>query len=82
MNILDLSVFPCMSRWNTAKERNQKGIHILSKNDIWEIVLEAWEKLQSYKILSYVQAYRIAGKVVEAEGGNGFFGISSTVKSR
>ena len=42
-------------------------------------MLEVWEKLQSSKIASsYVQAYRIAGKVLEAEGGNGFLGIGGT----
>ena len=38
-----------------------------------------WKKLQYSKIESaYVQAYRIAGKVVEAEGGNKFLGIGGT----
>ena len=55
------------------------GKHVLSENDIWEIVLEVWEKLQSSEIASaYVQAYRIAGKLVEAEGGNEFLGIGGT----
>ena len=55
------------------------GKHVLSENEIWEIALEVWEKLQSSKIaLAYVQVYRIAGKVVEAEGGNEFLGIGGT----
>ena len=38
-----------------------------------------WEKLQSSKISSaYVQACRIAGKVVDAEGGNEFLGVGGT----
>ena len=38
-----------------------------------------WEKLQSSKIaLAYMQVYRIAGKVVEAEGGNEFIDIGGT----
>ena len=55
------------------------GKHVLSENEIWEIALEVWEKMQSSMIaLEYVQVYRIAGKVVEAEGGNGFVGIGGT----
>ena len=42
-------------------------------------MLEVWEKLKSSKIaLAYVQAYRIAGKLVEDEGGNEFPGICGT----
>ena len=38
-----------------------------------------WKKLQSSKIASaYVQAYRISGKVVEAEVGNEFLCIGGT----
>ena len=55
------------------------GKHILSENEIWEIALEVWEKLKSSKIASaYVQAYRISGKLVEAEGGNEFPRIGGT----
>ena len=38
-----------------------------------------WEKLKYSNIASsYVQAYCIAGKVIEAEGGNEFLGIGGT----
>ena len=71
MNVLDLSVFPCMSRRHATTARKQKGKHVLSENEIREIALEVWEKLQYSEIASaYVQAHRNAGKVVEAEGGN------------
>jgi hypothetical protein len=79
MNVLDLSLFPCMSRRHSAMARKQKGKHVLSENEIWETALEVWEKLQSSKIASaYVQAYRIAGKVIEAEGDNAFLGVGGT----
>ena len=83
MNVLDLSVYTCMSRRHAATARKHKGKHVISKNYIWEIALEAWEKMQSSKIASeYVQAYHIAGEVVEAEVGNEFIVIGGTPNVR
>ena len=59
--------------------RKQKGKHVLTEDEIWETAWEVWEGLQSAKIASaYVQAYRIAGRVIEEGGDNTFLGIGGT----
>ena len=77
MNVLDLSVFPCMSKRHTEASRNTGGSKVLSPDEIWENAMQVWKKLPNSKIASaYIQAYRIAGKVIKEKGDNSFCGTT------
>ena len=79
MNVLDLSVFPCMSRRHIAKAREVGGLRVLSENDIWSCAQDVWNELPNSKIASgFVQAYRIAGEVIKHGGDNCFLGVGGT----
>ena len=80
INVLDLSVFPAMSRRHTALARARGGLRVLKENEIWSAAEQVWHDLPSSKIASgYVQAFHIAKKVVEAQGDNGFLGASGSI---
>ena len=48
MNVLDLSVFPNMSRRHIALSRDHGGLCMLSEDDIWEGAKNVWENLRSF----------------------------------
>ena len=80
MNVLDLSVFPNMSKRHTQLSRDREGLKVLSEDEIWEAAEKVWRSLPECKIASgYVQAYRIAAKVIAAKGGNSFLGAGGTI---
>ena len=52
----------------------------MKENEIWSVAEQVWHDLPSSKIASgYVQAFRIAKKIVEAQGNNGFLGASGSI---
>ena len=80
MNVLDLSVFPCMSRRHIARSRECGGLHVLDEDQIWETANHVWNNLENDKISSaYIQAYRIADKVIKAKGSNDFLGNGGSI---
>ena len=80
MNVLDLSVFPCMSRRHIEKSREFGGIKVLSEDEIWDNANKVWNELPNYKIESaYIHAYRIANKVIQAKGDNSFIGSGGSI---
>ncbi len=75
MNVLDLSVFPGMSRCHCSLPRDRDGLHVLKEDKIWAAANDVWHQLPSCKIASgLVQAHRIAQKMINASGGNEFLG--------
>ena len=79
MNVLDLSVFPAMSRRHIALARSMGGLRVLNEDEIWAAAEKVWRDLPSCKIASgYVQAYRIAEKIIKVKGDNGFLGSNGT----
>jgi hypothetical protein len=79
MSVLDLSVFPAMSKRHIKAARARGGLRVLKEDDIWDVAQQVWNDLPCCKIASaYVQAYRIAGKVIKAKGSNNFLGIGGT----
>ena len=63
INVLDLAVFPCISRRHCAVARARGGLHCLKENEIWEAALEVWDQLPNCKIArGYVLSHRIAKK--------------------
>jgi hypothetical protein len=76
MNVLDLLVFPSMSRRHIAKEgRERGGLRVLSQDQIWETRMGVWVELPNAKIASgFIQA----PQVIKAGGGNKFLGVCGT----
>ena len=75
INVLDLAVFPCISRRHTALARKRGGLHVLSEDEVWEAAVEVWDNLPNCKIAhGYVLSYRIAQKVIDNKGDNTFLG--------
>ena len=70
MNVLDLSVFPSMSRRHIDKSRECGGLHVLAEDQIWET-----DKIST----AYVQAYRISDKVIKTKGYNDFLGNGGSI---
>ena len=80
MNVLDLFIFPNMSKQHTDLTRDREGLKVLSEDQIWTAAEEVWMELPDCKIASgYIQAYRIAAKVIAAKGDNSFLGGDGTV---
>ena len=74
-NVLDLSVFPAMSRRHCNLIRTTNGLRVASPDEIWKCSIDVWNKLPNEKIASaFVQYWRILGKVIKAKGGNEFVG--------
>jgi hypothetical protein len=66
INVLDLSVFPAMSRRHTALARARGGLCVLKEDEIWAAAEQVWHDCPSSKIaLGYIQAFRLAKKVVK-----------------
>ena len=60
--------------------RDQHGFRVLKEDEIWEAAEEVWRKLPSSKIAqAFVQAHRIAKKVVKNDGGNKFLGVGGSI---
>ena len=82
MNVLDLSVFPCMSRRHIQRARDAGGLKVLTEDEIWKVANEVWKALPNSKIASgYVQAHRIAAEVIKAGGSNEFLGVGGNIHS-
>ena len=77
-NVLDLSVFPAMSRRHAEWARRLVGTKVLGPDQIWEMANDVWNEIPNSKIASaFIQYYRIMGQVVKAGGGNEFVGRMS-----
>jgi hypothetical protein len=67
MNVLDLSVFLCMSKRHIQKSRECGGRRVLPEDEIWQNAKDVWDELPNAKVASaYVQAYMIAENVIQA----------------
>jgi hypothetical protein len=82
MNVLDLSVFPNMSRRHVQLARKRCGLKVLSENEIWAAAKRVWEDLESAKIASgFIQAHQIAKEVIKHEGGNEFLEVGGALSA-
>ena len=80
MNVLDLAVFPAMSKRHISMCRSQHGLRVLSPDEIWAAAEEVWNNLPSHKIANaFVQANRIARKVIKSGGDNKFIGNGGSI---
>ena len=63
INVLDLAVFPCISKRHCTLARQKGGLHVLKEDEIWEASLEVWQKLPNCKIArGFALSYRISDK--------------------
>ena len=66
--------------------RSLHGTRVVSENEIWASAVRVWDAFPSAKIANaFVQAKRIADKIVASKGGNDFLsgakgGISANVR--
>ena len=73
MNILDLAVFPCMSKRYSHLNRLLHGTRVLKEQEIWSTALQVWKKSPSCKIANvFIQAKRIRERIIECNGENDF----------
>ena len=80
MNVLDLAVFPAMSKRHTTMCRSQHGLRVLKPDEIWAAAEEVWSNLPCHKIAqAFVQANRIAKKVIKNGGDNKFMGNGGSI---
>jgi hypothetical protein len=71
MNVLDLSVFPCMSKRHIQKSPECGDLWVLPEDEIWQNAQDVWKELPNSKVASaYVQGYRIVDKVIQAKSDN------------
>jgi hypothetical protein len=79
INVLDLSVFPMMSRRHSNLSRRQGGMKVLTEDEIWRVTLQVWEEIPCTKIASaYVQAIQIAKRVIKMGGSNDFLAVKGS----
>ena len=73
MNVLDLSVFPNMSRRHTQLARDNYGMHVLKEDEIFDVAQQVYDNLPSSKIASgFIQAHRLAKRIIEHGSDNCF----------
>ena len=73
INVLDLAVFPAMSRRHCSEARRLHGVRVLREDDIWTTAVNVWKDLPLGKIAnSFVLARRIAQKIIFSKGQNEF----------
>ena len=78
VNVCDLSVFPCMSKRHTQLSRDHHGMGVLTEKQIWIAAEKVFKQLPSSKIASgFIQAYRLADKIIQHSGDNIFLAGSS-----
>jgi hypothetical protein len=78
MNVLDLAVFPSMSKRHSTRLANRGG-GVAPADEIWKACLNEFKAIDSATIAkAFVMAYRIAGKVIEHKGGNEFLRTDET----
>ena len=75
MNVLDLEVFPAISRRHSHLARSLHGTRVLQEDEILETAVKVWETLPSSKVgNAFVTEKKVAEKVIQSNGGNDFLG--------
>ena len=69
-NVLDLSIFPMMSKRHSEKLQIWNSTEA-SLDKIWNTVKEVWDSTSSASVArSFVHAYRVMKLIIEEEGNN------------
>lgn len=86
INVLDLAVFPQMSRNHCELVRRRGGMRVLKEDEIWDGAENVWRHMPSCDVArAFVLSYRIAKKIVSVKGDNSFLtgkkgGLHSNVR--
>ena len=85
-NVLDLSVFPAMSKRHSRLLRQWRGKHSVATHaEIWAAAVEVWRQLPTPHIgRGFVLVMRLMPKVIKARGSNSFLrknGLASGVRA-
>jgi hypothetical protein len=59
-NVLDLSVFPCMSKRHIQKSRECGGRRVLPEDEIWQNAKDVWNQLPNSKVAS-AHIFKVTG---------------------
>ena len=83
INVLDLAVFPAMSRRHCNLSRSLHGTRVLREDEIWNAAVKVWEELPSSKVANaFVLAGRVADKIIASGGSNEFLsGVKGSIKA-
>ena len=83
INVLDLAVFPAMSRQHCHLARSLHGTRVLKEDEIWNAAVQVWEDLPSSSVANaFVLAGRVAQKIIVSAGGNDFLsGVEGSLHS-
>ena len=74
-NVLDLSVFPAMSKRHSERARKLVGTSVISTAQIWDMANEVYNAMPNSKIASaFIQYWRTMSHVIKAGGSNEFVG--------
>ena len=69
-----------MSRCHSNLSRREGGMKMLTENEIWRAAMQVWEEIPCAKIASaYVQANRIARRVIKMGGSNDFLAVKGSI---
>ena len=72
-NVLDLSVFPAMSRIYCNLIREKEGLRAASNNDMCNCAKEVWDAIPNEKRgHAFVQYWSTLSTVIKGKGGNVF----------
>ena len=86
INVLDLCIFPKMSRNHCELVRKRGGMRVMKEDEIWDGAEYIWRHMPSCDVArAFVLSYRIAKKIVSAKGDNNFLtgkkgGLHSNVR--
>jgi hypothetical protein len=69
------------SSFKVSGVRRSPGTLVLPEDEIWQNAQDVWNELPNSKVASayYVQAYRIADKVIQAKGDRKFLGPGGSI---
>ena len=81
VNVLDLAVFPAMSRRHSHLSRSLHGTRVLKEDEIWNAAVEVWKDLPSSKVANaFVLMKRVADKIIHTKGSNDFLsGVQGSI---
>jgi len=85
INVLDLAVFPSISRCRCSLACKHGGLCVLKEDEIWEQSLEVWRTFPNCKIVNgHVLSHWVAQKVIDNNGDDTFLseqkGLHSNVR--
>jgi len=74
-NVLDLGIFPAMSKRHTDLAREWNGLGVLKEDEVWRAADAVFRQYEESKIAAtFIHMSRLMKKVIKERGGNSFVG--------